>query len=102
MRIGIHHSVDARAVLMEAAIILQSSRLSAIMATMFSGESMLPLSNDFKPYRRFQFLEHDFKLMNEIGAAFCAARLAIVGSGGGSGSQNLTADMAALRCSWQL
>src|SRR2546423_4536919 len=55
-------------------------------------------SDHFKPDCRFiQFLEHDFEPVNEISAAFCAARLAIIGGAGGSGSQNLAADMSALR-----
>ena len=42
------------------------------------------LSDQFKPNRcLIKFLEYDFELMNEIGATFCASRLAVI-SGRGS------------------
>ena len=60
------------------------------------------LSDDFKPDGRFiELFENDFEFMNEVGPAFRAPRFPIIGGGRGSGSQNLTANMTALRRSWQ-
>ena len=60
------------------------------------------LSDDFKPDGRFvQLFENDFEFVNEVGSAFRAPRLAVIGGSRGSGSQNLTTNMAALRRSWQ-
>src|SRR5437762_9138161 len=51
------------------------------------------LSNHLKPdCRLVQFLEHDFELVNEIGTAFRAPRLAIVSGVSGTGSQNLRSE----------
>jgi hypothetical protein len=88
---------------MDAAMIRQSSRFSVRIATMASSETW-PLwtmtSSQMGSY--IQFLEHNFELVNEIGPAFCPQRLAIIGGGSGSGLQNLTAHMPAMRCSGQL
>ena len=45
------------------------------------------LSDDFKPDRGFvQLFENNFEFVNEVGPAFRAPRLPIIGCGRGSGS----------------
>src|SRR5262245_11036595 len=62
------------------------------------GRKQRTLSNDLEPNCRLvQFFEYDFELVNEMGRAVRGSCLSIVSCSSGTGWQNLTANVPALR-----